>query len=181
MADRARSGGAGLDRLLRVTFWSAAAALLLAPLAAMRFTAEVNWGGEDFLFAGVLLGLVGIGFEAVMRRSRSWSYRLGAGFAVAAAFLIVWANAAIGMIGDGPNFYNLLFLAVIGLALVGAVFVRFRPAGMASLMLIAAIIHLCVALAGIAVDPRGGLFSAVFAGLWLISAALFRRAAGEAR
>lgn len=180
MTQVARHEGAGLDRLLRMLFWGAAGVLLLGPAVAMRFT-EVNWGGEDFLLAGMLLGAVGVAFEAVMRRRRSWAYRFGAGFAIGAAFLILWANAAVGMIGDGPNLYNLLFLAVIGLALVGALVDRFRAGGLALVMLVAGIVHLCVALAGMAVDLRGGLFSAVLGGLWLLSAACFRRAAGEKR
>jgi hypothetical protein len=169
--------GGGLDRGLRLTFWGAAAALLLAPAVAMRFTAQVDWGAEDFLFAGALLGLAGLALEATLRLSRSWPYRLGAGFAVAAAFLILWADAAVGMIGDGGNLYGLLFKGAIGLALAGAVAVRFRASGMAGVMLLAGIVHLCAGLAGIAVDPLGGAYSAGFAGLWFVSAACFRRAA----
>jgi hypothetical protein len=179
MNDVAGAGGAGLDRLLRVAFWGAAGLLLAAPLVAMLFTAEVNWGGEDFVFAAVLLGAVGLAFEATMRASRSWSYRFGAGFAAGAAFVTVWANAAVGMIGDGENVYSLLFLGVIALALVGAVAVRFRAGGMAVVMFAAAVAHLGIAVAGVAEDPLGGTYSAVFAAFWLISALLFRQAAGD--
>ncbi len=180
MAETAEAG-AGVDRALRLAFWGAAAALLAAPVVAMRFSAEVNWGGEDFLLAALLLGAVGLAFEGTMRASRSWSYRFGACFAVAAAFLTAWANAAVGMIADGPNIYNLFFLGVIGMALVGALAVRFRAGGLALVMLAAAVVHLVVALAGLPVDRLGGIFSAMFAGLWLLSAILFQVAAGRER
>jgi hypothetical protein len=108
----------------------------------------------------------------------SW-YRAGVGAAVAAAFLIVWATGAVGMIGDEDNPYNLFFFGVIGLALVGAIGARFRAAGMALAMAIAAAAHSGVSVFGMSTDLRGGGVSLVFAGLWLLSAALFRKAACE--
>lgn len=165
------------DKVLRLTFWSFAALLLLAPLIAMTFTDEVRWDGADFVFAGVLIGIVCVAFELTMRRSPNWTYRFAVGCAVAAAFMIVWANAAVGMIADGDNLYNLLFLAVIILALAGAVVARFRARGMAATMGIAAVAHLAIAGAGATVDPRGALFSSLLAVGWLLSASLFRRAA----
>ena len=173
----ARHGGAGIDRILRVAFWGAAALLLAAPLVAMQYTREVNWTASDFVFAAVLFGIVGLVFEATMRTTRSWTARFAAGFAVAAGFLIVWANAAVGMIGNEDNPYNLFFLGAIAVALLGSVLARFRAAGMALAMLAAAIVHAGVALVGMQQDPRGGVFSLVFAGFWLFSAGLFHLAA----
>lgn len=172
-----KSNGAVGDPIVRLAFWSVAAALLLAPLIAMQFTREVNWGGEDFIFAGGLIGLSGIAFEATMRLTNSWVYRFAAGFAVAAVFLTVWANAAVGMIGDGANSYNLLFMAVAVLAIAGAIVAHFRASRMAPTMFMAAIAYLAIAAAGSSLDTLGAFYSAVFAGLWLISAALFRKAA----
>jgi hypothetical protein len=181
MAAMTRHGGSGIDTILRTAFWSVAALLLLAPAVAMRFTSEVNWTASDFVFAGVLIGAAGLGFEATMRMTRSWSYRFAAGFAVLAAFMIVWANAAVGMIGDEDNGYNLLFLGVIGVALVGAVAARLRAHEMSLAMLAAGLAHAGVALGGLSADPRGAVLSLVFAGFWLVSAALFRKSALDAR
>ena len=179
MADMAERATVGTDRTLRLLFWAAAAALLLAPAAAMRFTGEVSWTASDFLFAGLMLGTVGVAFEVTMRMTRSWTYRFAMGFAVLAAFLIVLANGAVGMIGEEDNPYNLYFLAVIGLALVGAIASRLRAAPMSLVMLAAGAVHAALALGGMSVDVRGAAFSAVFAGFWLISALLFRLAARE--
>ena len=163
----------------RVAGWGLAALLLLLPLVAMQFTGEVDWTAGDFVFAGVLIGGVGLALELAVRMSRSLAYRAGAGFALAAAFLIVWSNAAVGMIGDEDNSYNLLFIAVIGLALLGSMATRFRAAGMARTMAVAAAAHLAVALGGISTDGYGAFLSAFFAGFWLLSAALFRKAARD--
>lgn len=163
----------------RIAGWSIAALILLLPLVAMQFTDEVNWTIFDFIFAGVLIGGTGLLFELAVRMSRNVAYRMGVGLALAASFLIVWVNGAVGMIGDEGNPYNLLFIGVILLAIVGSVAARFRAAGMALTMLVAGIMHACVAVGGMAADPRGGIFSSVFALIWLLSAALFRKAANK--
>jgi hypothetical protein len=177
----ANANGIGMRRgsRWRVTGWAAAAGLLLLPLVAMQFTREVNWTFFDFLFATVLIGGVGLAFELAVRTTRSTTYRAGIAAALAAAFLIVWVNGAVGMIGSEHNPYNLLFLAVIAVGFGGAVIARFRAAGMAGAMLAAAIGHLCVAAAGIPADPRGAVFSAACAAPWLLAAWLFRSAARE--
>lgn len=165
----------------RIAAWSLAALLLLLPLVAMQFTAEVNWTASDFVFAGVLIGSVGLALELAVRMSRNRAYRAGIAFALAAAFLILWSNGAVGMIGDEDNSYNLLFLGIIGLALLGSIAARFRAAAMAHTMIAAAVAHLAVALGGLSIDGHGAVLSAAFAGLWLLSAALFRKAAREAK
>lgn len=176
MAERVERGNGGWSGW-RLGGWGVAALILLLPAVAMQAGAEVDWGPEDFAFAGLLIGGVGLAFELAVRRARSWTYRLGVAATLAAAFLIIWVNAAVGMIGDEDNPYNLLFLGVILLALAGAAIARFRPAGMAMAMVVAAVAHAGVALAGMSSDARGGLFSVVLAAPWLVSAALFAGAA----
>jgi phosphoglycerol transferase MdoB-like AlkP superfamily enzyme len=181
MAGIADKGGGAGRNMVRLMLWSVAAGLLLVPLIAMQFTREVNWTGSDFLFAGMMIGGAGLLFELAVRRSPSSAYRAAIALALAAAFLIVWANGAVGMIGNQDNPYNLLFVGVIGLAAAGAVVARFRASGMAVAMLAAGAVHAGVALFGMAADLRGGVFSLGFAGLWLLSAALFRKAATNSK
>jgi protein-S-isoprenylcysteine O-methyltransferase Ste14 len=101
--------------------------LFLLPLVAMQFTAEVKWTGFDFLVWGVMLLVACGAYEMVSRMSPNRHYRLGAGVAIATGFLVFWANAAVGMIGDGPNAYNLLFaLATTGYILVAVKFLEER-------------------------------------------------------
>lgn len=178
MAKEAEKGGAR-GSPWRIAAWGIAALLLLLPLVAMQFSDEVHWTAFDFIFAGVLIGGVGAVFELAVRITRNSAYRAAVAAALAAAVLIIWANGAVGMIGDEDNPFNLLFGGAIAVALVGALIARFRPSGMARAMLAAAIAHVAVGLAGLPTDPLGGVVSAAFAGPWLLSAWLFRNAARE--
>ena len=83
------------------------------------------------------------------------------------------------MIGSEGNAYNLLFYGVLLVALIGAIVARFRPAGMARAMVVAAVAQLAVGAGGLTADLLGGVLSMGFAGLWLLAAALFWRAARE--
>ena len=170
----------------RVAGWGFAVALLVTPAVAMQFSTEVNWTFFDFAFAAVLIGGTGLLIELAVRRSRNWSYRGGALLALAAAFLLVWINAAVGIIGDEANPANLVFLAIIGIAVAGTIFARARPAGMVRAMGVAAAAQATtgavVFAAGIAsTEPPGSLGLLIlietFAVLWLGSAMLFRVAA----
>ena len=163
----------GVWNALRILGWVAAAALLMLPLIAMRFTGEVNWTASDFVAAGIMLGGAGLGTEFLVRRSSSHAYRIGAVLAILAVFVTVWSNLAVGIIGDEDNPYNLLFFGVILIAVIGMIVARFKAAGMAAAMVMAAIAQAAVGAFGLSADMRGGVLSMGFAGLWLVAAALF--------
>jgi hypothetical protein len=171
------AGRAGRGHVLRTALWGLAGLLLLAPLVAMRFTDEVKWTLSDFVVAGAVFATIGLAAELVVRSTRNGAARAATGFALAAAFIIVWANGAVGMIGSEDNPYNLYFYAAIAVALVGAGAARFQPAGTALAMAGAATVQAGVARGGLAADRHGALVSIAFAGLWMISAGLFRKAA----
>jgi hypothetical protein len=161
----------------RLLMWGTALFLLLLPAIAMQFTSEVQWDETDFIVFGIMLLAACGAVEIASRLSDNGSYRMAAIAAVGASFLTIWANLAVGMIGSEDNPYNLLFGGVLALALLGAVFMRFHPRGMALVMLVAAAAQLTVAAFGYPSDPRGGTFSMLFVVPWLLSAALFRNAA----
>ena len=173
MASKARDGVG----LWRVVGWGVAAALLLLPLVAMQFTSGVHWTPFDFFIAALMVGSVGLLFELAVRMNPDRFYRIGAGFALAAGFFLVWANGAVGMIGNEDNPYNLWFIALVPLALLGSAASRFRAPGIAWVMAAAAVGQLLIAGFGAFADPRGGLFSALCAFPWLCSALFFRAAA----
>ena len=179
MAKEAENSGARRGIPWRIIGWSIPALLLLLPLVAMQFTQEVNWTAADFVFAVVLFGSVGLAFELIVRKSGSLAYRFGAALAVLAAFLTIWVNGAVGMIGSEGNPYNLLFGGVLAIALIGAIAARFRPAGMARAMIAAAIAQVVLAALGLAADTLGAVLSMAFAAPWLLSAALLWKAARE--
>ncbi|MEA3066141.1 MAG: hypothetical protein QOJ27_2602 [Sphingomonadales bacterium] len=173
------AGQAGRGNVVRMALWGLAGLLLLAPLAAMRFTDEVKWTPSDFVFAAILFATVGLVAELTVRGTRSRASRAATGFALAAAFVIVWANGAVGMIGPEDNPYNLYFYGAIATALAGAGMARLRPAGTALAMAAAAAVQVGVALGGFSDDPSGAAAGTALAGLWLVSAALFRKAARD--
>jgi hypothetical protein len=161
----------------RIVGWGMIALLIILPAVAMQFTSEVNWTMADFAFAVVMLGGVGLAFEMAVRANGSWAYRGGAAIALGAGLLLLWANAAVGIVGNESNDLNLWFDLVPLLGLVGAVGARFRPGGMAVAMLATAIAQLAVATILQLHGHFTWVFSAIWAGAWLLSAWLFRKSA----
>lgn len=144
------------DSQLRIIVWGGAALLLLLPLVAMQFTQEVVWDGLDFLVFAVMLALAGGALEIGARLSRSLAYRVGYGLAVAAAFILVWANLAVGIIGPEDNPINLTYFGVIVLLVLGGLVVRGRPGGMALTMFAAAVVPILIALISLLAPFIGG-------------------------
>jgi hypothetical protein len=115
------------------------------------------------------------------------AYRIGVAAALAASFLEVWINLAVGIVGNEDNPVNQGFYLVVAAACACAFTARLRADAMARAMLAVAGLQ---ALLGLAVatapstardEPMGAIgvlaLSAVFAMLWLVSAALFHRSA----
>lgn len=175
----------------RITGWGSAVALLLAPFIAMRTGAEgVNWTAGDFVVAGVLFGLVGLAIEFLSRKSSALSFRVGAAVAVFAGLFLIWVNLAVGIIGAEEHDANMLYALVIAVAVGGAIVVRFRAGGMALTMFAAALVAVLIALTAVAMGwgAEAGIWpkdvlgaTGINAAMWLLSAALFRRAAREER
>jgi hypothetical protein len=159
---------------------------LLLPLVAMQFTDEVNWTAFDFAFMGALLGGVGLGMELAVRKTRSAQYRIAAGTALAATFLLVWINGAVGIIGSEQEDANVLYGGVLAVALIGVIIARVRPAGMALAMgatalaqALVPVIALTLELGSIASvgSPEVLGLTGLFVALWLVSALLFHKSA----
>jgi hypothetical protein len=168
----------------RIAGWGIAALLLLLPLVAMQFTHEVNWTAFDFMFAAVMIGAVGIAFELTVRATRNNAYRGALAIALAAAFLLIWINGAVGIIGDEDNPLNLLYLGVIAIAFGGMAWARFRAEGASRAMMAAAVAAAAVGLVAVVAgrnEPPGvvGLIvlNGFFVLLFLGAARLFGLAA----
>lgn len=146
----------------------------------------MNWDLLDFLVAGGLVATaVGVGALA-FRRSSNTAYRGAAGVALAAGFLLVWVNGAVGIIGDEANDANMLYLGVIAVGIVGALLARLRPHGMSRALVGTAVAQMLVPVvaifAGLGGDGPGWPWDVVvltgfFSALWLLSAWLFRNSA----
>lgn len=177
----------------RLLAWGIGIALiLLIPLALTIRDGNVegvgwNWSLFDFVFAGILMFGTTLAYELVSRRGGTLAYRAAVGIALAAAFLLVWINAAVGIIGDGDNGTSLLYFGVILVGIAGTTLARFRPRGMSRALLATAFAQAVVpAIALIAWPPAVtswapsvlGVFAlnTFFAMLFAISALLFRHA-----
>lgn len=178
MSIASNPAGSRRFNIWRIIGWGGAVALILTPLVAMQFTAEVNWDETDFILAALIFGIVGGLIEVAVRKSANWYFRFGSMCAVLAGFMVIWSNLAVGMIGNEDNPANLWFGAVLMIAVAGAILSRVRDGIISTAMFAAATAQAAIGLfAGIlSTDMRGGIFTIVLAVLWIISGMLFRRA-----
>jgi hypothetical protein len=159
--------------------WGGAACLLLLPALAMQLGAPgVVWTAEDFVAMGLMLAVACGLYELGAWLGAGFAYRAGFGLAVLTAFLTVWVNVAVGMLGDEGNPANLMFAGVLAIAVLGAVLSRGRALGMSRTMCAAACAQLVAAAVGLVMGFAALEVSltACFALPWLAAALLFRRA-----
>ena len=137
------------------------AGLIALPAIAMQFTSEVNWTGEDFVFAILMLGGVGLAFEMAVRASGSWAYRGGVAVALGAGLVMLWINRR-GASSNEDRLINLWFNLIPLLALFGAIGARFKARGMAAAMFATAAAQMMV---GVIIHLQGE-FAWVFVLVW---------------
>lgn len=180
MASKAYGGGPGRRIPWRLVGWAVPVLLLTIP-----WLASWPWTAADFIVAAAMFGIVGGSFELAVRASGNGAYRGGAAVALATAFLLVWINLAVGIIGNENNPLNLMFFGVIAAAIVGSIVARFEADGMARAMTIAGVIQAAIGI-GVFVSNTGAseppgalgllLLIEFFAVGWFLSAWLFRKA-----
>jgi hypothetical protein len=171
-----------------MTPWIIAALLLLMPMVAMQFTDEMNWDETDFLVFGAMLLAACGAYELATRMTGNTAYRAAVGVAVVAAFILIWMNLAVGIIGSEDNPANLMYGGVLAVAILGGLIVRFQPQGMARVLAATAtaqafvgVIALMAGLGSTGANwPRVIIvLTGFFSALWLLSAWLFRQAARD--
>ena len=167
-------------KVLHVGLFTACA--LLLPLVVNRVSDEFNWTVFDFAVWGVLVFCAGIAYQLLANRTAGIGYKAAAGIAVMTAFLLVWVNLAVGIIGDGPA--NLMYFGVPVVGFIGAAVARLRPNGMARALfataLAMALVPVFAMIFGTS-DFRPGvlpifIINSAFVLLFIGSAMLFRRA-----
>jgi hypothetical protein len=179
------NGGGRRGSRWRIAAWAAAALILLLPLVAMQFTDEVKWDVADFALFGALLVGVGISYELAVRTRSDNAYRAAVGAALAAAFILVWVNGAVGIVGSEDNPVNLMYGGVLAVGVIGAIIARFQPRGMARALLATALAQTLVAVIALIAESgspwRGPLeivaLNGFFVALFVGSALLFQKAA----
>lgn len=172
---------------LRLVAWASAVIMLLIPALAMQFTQEVNWQAADFIVFGALLFGAGIAYELAVRMTANAAYRVGAGIALAAGFLLAWLSLGVGLIGADGDPANLMFFGVLAVGVIGALVARFRPAGVARALFATALAQGLVAAVALAAklgQPWSGplailLFNGFFVAMFVAAALLFLKAERE--
>ena len=185
MAGNTENGSGRRGSRWRIAVWGTAALILLLPLLAMQFTEEVAWDLADFaIFGTMLVGACGT-YELAARVTGNNAYRAAVGVALAAAFILVWMNLAVGVIGTERDDANLMYGGVLAVGIIGAIIARFQPDGMARALFATALAQALVAvialLAGLG-SPWSGpgeilILNGFFVALFVGSAWLFRKAA----
>lgn len=161
----------------RIAAWTGAGLILLLPLVAMRFTDEVQWTAFDFLVAAGLLGALVGAFELVVRLSGNGFYRAGVVIAALGAFLMLWVQGAVGLVGSENDLFNLLFLTPLLVGAVGGFIADFRAAGMRRLFWVMSALQAVTLAIGYAITRDTDAFLLAFwVVLWAFSAWLFGRA-----
>jgi peptidoglycan/LPS O-acetylase OafA/YrhL len=120
-------------------------------------------------------------------RTYNTAYRFAVGVALAAAFILVWLNLAVGVIGTEDDLANLMYIRVLAVGITGAIIARFRPDAMAPALFATALAQALVAVIalifglGSAWSGPGEILAlnGFFVALFLGSAWLFRNAARE--
>ncbi len=158
--------------------------ILLIPLV-LTLLASWHWRPGAFVFAFVLLfGGAGLTYGLVAKKMMSnKAYRFAVGVALAAAFILVWMNAAVGgILGDDPA--NMMYFGVLLVGFIGAIIARLEPQGISRALFATAfamaLVPVIALIIGTPAFANGvvavfGLHS-FFAMLFVASAFLFRRA-----
>jgi len=96
----------------------------------LTLLASWHWRPGAFVLAFLLLvGGAGLTYELVAKKRSNKAYRFAVGVALAAVFLLVWMNAAVGgILGDDPA--NMMYFGVLLVGFIGAVIARLEPQGM---------------------------------------------------
>ena len=147
---------------------------------------DVDWDIVDFTVFGAMLAGVGAAYALLRRQANNSAYRLAAGIALAAAFILLWITGAVGIIGAEGNVANIMYIGVLAVGIIGATIARFRPTGMERAMYATALAQATIA--GIAIIGGLGstapkwpadilILTAFFVSLWVLSGRLFRKAA----
>ncbi|GAB3286809.1 hypothetical protein [Hymenobacter tenuis] len=140
-----------------------------------------------FVMAGILLLVLGLVYLLVASRGRSGAYRWATLVAITASLLLVWGNLAVGFIGSEDNPANLLYAGVLAVGFIGAILAKLQPQGMSKAMFATALAQFAVPFVAMAIwRPELNLgvlwvivLNTIFAGLWVASGLLFRRANGS--
>jgi hypothetical protein len=159
--------------------------ILLVLWVAMQLTGEMGWDAFDFMVAWTLMTGVGLAYKLATRRAGSLAYRAATCIALAAAFILIWMNLAVGLIGSEDHPANLMYGGVLAICATGAIIARLQPRGMARALFATALAQFLVPVIALIIwkppmtvgVAKVFVLNAFFVLLFAASAMLFLRAA----
>lgn len=159
-----------------------ATALMLLVFYVLQSGDEVGWSAGDFIFAGTFLFGTGLALELLTRKVKTWTHRAALAFALGTALFLLWSNLAVGIIETEDHPANWMYLGVLGIFILGALIVRFRPQGMVLVLTATAAAQALTVPAALIAYRNLDLFkvfgvNGFFIVLWVASALLFHRVA----
>lgn len=142
------------------------------------------WMAPIGFFAVPVIGAV-VAYKET--KTHGTAYRSAVGVALAVAFLLAWANLAVGIIGSEDNPANLVYIGVPAVGIIGAIVARFRPHGMARALFATALAQALIPVIALVIwklPVTSGVLevlgvNAFFVAVFVGSALLFRYAAWE--
>ena len=166
----------------RRSTWLIGLFLVLAAFGLKQLSGETAFV-DTLAQGGCLLFAIGIAAHLSSRLRGRAAYRVAFLLAVAAVLLLGWVTAAVGIVGSQHNDLNLMYAAVIAVAVVGVILARFKPRGMSWALYATALAQVTVAAVTLSPGlnaPFSWAFEIVtingfFIALFLGSAVLFSR------
>jgi hypothetical protein len=159
------------------------AGVLLIPLWGNLYVDGWNWDWHGFVAAGTFVFTAALAYELVARTMRNTAYRFAAGLAVATALVLTWMNLVLAA---DVNPFNVMYLGVVVVGVIGAAIARLRARGMALALIGTAMAQTLVPVIALVLwktnlAPGGPVrvfgLNGVFIVLFAMSALMFRRAA----
>lgn len=117
--------------------------------------------------------------------SNNTIYKTAIGISLVATMMLIWLSLGVGIIGADGDPANLMYFAVVAVAIIGSAITRLQPSGMARVLLV--MVYVQVLIAAIAIFAKLGmpwsppleilLLNGFFVVLFVGAAWLFRRTA----
>ncbi|MFT3729615.1 MAG: hypothetical protein QM759_17470 [Terricaulis sp.] len=108
----------------------------------------MHWDWLDYLVAFTVMGAMAGLLAIFIVKSRDVFYRLGGAAAVLTAFVLIWSNLAVGIVGEPNNPINLLYFGTLVFGAAGATVARLEARGMAVTMFAVSLAQcVCIVLA----------------------------------
>lgn len=83
----------------RALIWLGAALLIALPALAMQVTSEVNWDFKDFAVFAAMVCIGAAALDYILSRVKRVQLRILGVIAVISAFLLLWAQLAVQLVG----------------------------------------------------------------------------------